>query len=95
MASRILTAVGNLRRFLEYGGSVRYGTDLGNGPVVPGINPREIRALQSAGLTPNDILLAMAGEDVSWIPGGLDLDPARFADVLATARVLDDSVQPR
>ncbi|MFI5895795.1 amidohydrolase [Actinoplanes sp. NPDC051513] len=91
----LVTAVGNLRRFLEYGGSVRYGTDLGNGPVVPGVNPREIRALQSAGLTPDDILPTMAGAGVSWIPGGLDLGPARFADVLATTRVLDDSVQPR
>ncbi|MFF5294225.1 amidohydrolase family protein [Paractinoplanes globisporus] len=95
------TAVGNLRRFLEYGGNVRYGTDLGNGPLIPGVNPREIRALQSAGMTPGDVLLAMTDRgpagpaDVSWIPGGLDLDPARFADVLATARVLDDSVRPR
>ncbi|MFD0520983.1 hypothetical protein [Paractinoplanes durhamensis] len=32
----LVTAVGNLRRFLEYGGSVRYGTDLGNGPLIPG-----------------------------------------------------------
>ncbi|MFD0520982.1 hypothetical protein [Paractinoplanes durhamensis] len=59
------------------------------------MNPREIRALQSAGLTPNDILAAMTGPDVTWIPAGLDLDPARFADVLATARVLDDTVRPR
>ena len=90
-----VTATGNLRRFLEYGGSVRYGTDLGNGPLPPGINPREIRALQAAGLSPADVLRAMTGEGVSWLPGGLDLDPARFADVLATARVLDDSVRPR
>jgi hypothetical protein len=89
------TAVANLRRFLEYGGHVHYGTDLGNGPLVPGVNPREIRALQSAGLTPNDILLCMTGPGVTWIPGGLDLDPARFADVLATARVLDEAVRPR
>jgi hypothetical protein len=89
------TAVANLRRFLEYGGSVRYGTDLGNGPLVPGVNPREVRALQAAGLTPDDILLTMTGSDVTWIPGGLDVDPHRFADVLATARVLDDSVRPR
>jgi imidazolonepropionase-like amidohydrolase len=90
-----VTAVANLRRFLEYGGRVRYGTDLGNGPLIPGVNPREIRALQSAGLTPADILLSMTGAGVTWIPGGLDLGPARFADVLATARVLDDSVRPR
>ncbi|GIM91811.1 amidohydrolase family protein [Paractinoplanes toevensis] len=91
----LATAVANLRRFLEYGGRVHYGTDLGNGPLIPGVNPREIRALQSAGLTPNDILQSMTGPDVTWLPGGLDLDPARFADTLATARVLDDTVRPR
>ena len=90
-----VTAIGNLRRFLAYGGSVRYGTDLGNGPLPPGINAREIRALQAAGLTPDEVLRAMAGDGVSWIPGGLDLDPARFAAVLATGRVLDESVRPR
>jgi cytosine/adenosine deaminase-related metal-dependent hydrolase len=89
------TALGNLRLFLEHGGRVRYGTDLGNGPLPPGVNPREIRALQSAGLSPADVLAAMTGEDLSWLPGGLDLDPARFADSLATTRVLDDTVRPR
>ena len=90
-----VTAVANLRRFLEYGGKERYGTDLGNGPLPPGVNPREVRLLQAAGLTPDDILLAMTGDDVTWIPGGLEMDPARFADSLATARVLDESVRPR
>ncbi|NMO53146.1 amidohydrolase [Actinoplanes sp. TBRC 11911] len=89
------TAIGNLRRFLEYGGSVRYGTDLGNGPLPPSVNPREIRALQSAGLTPDEILTTMTDDGVTWIPGGLDVEPTRFADVLATARVLDDDVRPR
>ncbi|HEY0534802.1 MAG TPA: amidohydrolase [Actinoplanes sp.] len=83
-----VTAVGNLRQFLSYGGSVRYGTDLGNGPLPPAINPREIRLLQSAGMSPAEILASMAGPGVAWIPGGLDFDPARFADVLATARVI-------
>ncbi|MEV6842884.1 amidohydrolase [Actinoplanes sp. NPDC051411] len=83
-----VTAVGNLRQFLSYGGSVRYGTDLGNGPLPPAINPREIRLMQSAGMAPSDILASMAGPGVAWVPGGLDLDPARFADVLATARVI-------
>ncbi|XVU23680.1 hypothetical protein ACQPZJ_41570 [Actinoplanes sp. CA-054009] len=89
-----VTAVGNLRLFLSYGGRVRYGTDLGNGPLPPAINPREVRLLQSAGMTPGDVLAAMTGDGLSWVPGGLDLDPARFADSLATARVLDDSVRP-
>ncbi|MEU4624031.1 amidohydrolase [Actinoplanes sp. NPDC023801] len=92
------TAVGNLRRFIEYGGSVRYGTDLGNGPLPPGVNTREIRLLQSAGLTPDQVLTAMTESDsatVSWLPGGLDLGSGSFADVLATARVLDTSLSPR
>jgi imidazolonepropionase-like amidohydrolase len=92
-------AVDNLRRFLGYGGSVRYGTDLGNGPLVPGVNPREVRALQRAGLTPEEVLVAMTGDadglPPSWIAGGLDLDATRFADVLATARVVGPEVRPR
>jgi hypothetical protein len=92
------TAIGNLRRFRWHGGTVLYGTDLGNGPLIPGINPREIRALLAAGLTPDDVLGAMAAPadtPPSWIAAGLDLDPERFADVLATARVVDEGVRPR
>jgi imidazolonepropionase-like amidohydrolase len=91
------TAIANLRRFLSYGGGVRYGTDLGNGPLPPAVNPREIRALQAAGLAPDRVLAAMTDLDAepSWIPGGLDLDPGRFADVMATARVVGPEVRPR
>jgi imidazolonepropionase-like amidohydrolase len=91
------TAIANLRRFLQYGGSVRYGTDLGNGPLPPGVNPREIRSLQAAGLGPDQVLAAMTdpGAAPSWIAGGLDLDPGRFADVLATARVVGPEIRPR
>lgn len=92
------TAIGNLRRFLEYGGTVRYGTDLGNGPLPPAINPREIRGLLDAGLSPPAVLAAMTGfegAEPCWIPGGLDLDLGRFADVLATARVVGPEVRPR
>ncbi|WP_430783516.1 amidohydrolase family protein [Actinoplanes sp. G11-F43] len=90
-------AVDNLRRFAGFGGTVRYGTDLGNGPLPPGINAREIRLLQAAGLTPGAVLTAMTektGTTLSWISGGLDLTPERFADVLVTARVLDAGVHP-
>jgi imidazolonepropionase-like amidohydrolase len=90
------TAVRNLRLFLGYGGRVRYGTDLGNGPQPLGVNPAEIRLLQAAGLSPADVLAAMTAVDPGdppapscVVPGGLDDDPRRFAASLATARVLD------
>ncbi|GAA2477334.1 amidohydrolase family protein [Winogradskya humida] len=57
------TAIANLRQFVSYAGKVRYGTDLGNGPLPLGVNAREIRALQLAGLSPSDILTAMTGSD--------------------------------
>lgn len=88
------TAVDNLRRFVERGGSVRYGTDLGNGPLPPGVNPREITALRSAGLAPDDVLAAMAdprsGNTPCWVPGGLDRAPEDFAESLSAARPLND-----
>ena len=93
------TAVANLRHFLGYGGHVRYGTDLGNGPLPPGINLRELRALQGAGLGGEQILTAMTGDRTGvppcWIAGGLDLDPARFAGSLGTARVVGPELRPR
>jgi imidazolonepropionase-like amidohydrolase len=52
-------AVDNLRRFAEAGGRVRYGTDLGNGAIPPGIDPREVGLMASAGLGTSAILRAM------------------------------------
>ena len=49
-------ALENLRRFLEAGGRVAYGTDLGNGPIPPGIHAGEVRHLVRAGLTPERVL---------------------------------------
>jgi imidazolonepropionase-like amidohydrolase len=51
--------VDNLRRFAEAGGRVRYGTDLGNGAIPPGIHSREAAHLAAAGLSPDAILRAM------------------------------------
>jgi imidazolonepropionase-like amidohydrolase len=53
------TAVDNLRRFQLAGGRVRYGTDLGNGPIPPGIHAGEALHLAAAGLSPNQILVSM------------------------------------
>ena len=51
----------NLRRFHRAGGRVLYGTDLGNGPLPVGLNRREIEALLSVGLAPDEILTALTG----------------------------------
>jgi imidazolonepropionase-like amidohydrolase len=53
------TAVDNLRRFADAGGTVSYGTDLGNGPIPPGIHVGEVVHLAAAGLSPEAILRAM------------------------------------
>jgi imidazolonepropionase-like amidohydrolase len=52
-------AIDNLRRFHAAGGKVRYGTDLGNGPLPPAVNAREILALEQAGLDGRAILQAI------------------------------------
>ncbi len=56
----VRTALDNLRRFHEAGGEVRYGTDLGNGPIPPGVDVREALLLAEAGLGPEEVLQAMA-----------------------------------
>ena len=53
------TAIDNLRRFHEAGGVVLYGTDLGNGPVPPGVDLREVFLLREAGLGAEAIVRAM------------------------------------
>lgn len=54
-------AIDNLRRFRAVGGRVVYGTDMGNGPTPVGPNPTEIRLLERAGLTGEDLLTAVLG----------------------------------
>jgi len=66
------TAVDNLRRFAEAGGAVLYGTDLGNGPIPPGIHVGEAVHLAAAGLSPEAIVQAMtAGRLEPGAPGDL------------------------
>jgi len=70
-------AQGNLRRFAAAGGQVLYGTDLGNGPLPTGLNPREVGALFGAGLSLDAVVSALVppaypargfGPLLSWIP---------------------------
>ncbi len=56
---QIRTAIDNLSRFARAGGRVLYGTDLGNGPIPPGIDVREVNLLFQSGLAPEAVLETM------------------------------------
>ncbi|MEU2201336.1 hypothetical protein [Isoptericola sp. NPDC019482] len=90
-------ALDNVRRFVAAGGRVRYGTDLGNGPLPVGLNARELAALAAAGLGRRSLLVALVGDEppaglVSFVPGPAPAptDPGPVhAAWLARATVLD------
>jgi imidazolonepropionase-like amidohydrolase len=83
------TAIDNLRRFHAAGGRVRYGTDLGNGPLPQAVNAREITALGEAGLGGPAILRAITTGPLS--PGyradlaAVPADPLRDPGSLTAA----------
>ncbi|MFE6254340.1 hypothetical protein [Agromyces sp. NPDC057865] len=52
-------AAGNLRRFLDAGGRVLYGTDLGNGDQPLGVNADELALMAGAGLDAPALLAAI------------------------------------
>ncbi len=81
----LAVAVDNLRRFAAAGGAVRYGTDLGNGAIPPGIHVGEAFHLASAGLSHGRILELLAGG-----PGlvGLDGDPRTDLQALGRVRLV-------
>ena len=77
----LATATDNVRRFHAAGGSVLYGTDMGNGPTPVGLNPAELDALRDAGIDGDDLLRALAPQDprdpesvLLRLPG-VDADP--------------------
>lgn len=84
----IRTALDNLRRFHAVGGEVAYGTDLGNGPIPPGIHLREAQLMAEAGLSREDVLAAMAlGPLMPGAPADLI---ALGSDPLEGLEALDD-----
>jgi imidazolonepropionase-like amidohydrolase len=60
-------AIDNLRTFSEVGGRTVYGTDLGNAGPGPGIDRREIRAMATAGLSPQQIVSSATVESARWL----------------------------
>lgn len=78
-APELDVALDNLRRFVQAGGRVAYGTDLGNGPIPAGIDAHEAALLDAAGVQDERLLEAMtehvlgAGEPADLI--GLGANP--------------------
>ena len=88
--------VAEARRFVEAGGTLLYGSDIGNPGVPFGIDVTELRMLRRAGLSPDEVLAAAtsrAGEQIGLDPLGTIAEGAP-ADVIAIsgdARSLPDS----
>jgi imidazolonepropionase-like amidohydrolase len=80
-------AIANLRAFLNAGGRVVYGTDLGNEGPRPGIDAREIDGLISAGMTGTEIVASATVHAARWL--GMDevgiLAAGMQADMVAVA----------
>jgi hypothetical protein len=78
ITEEFVVARDNLRRFHAFGGTIVYGTDLGNGPLPLGVNERELRALVAAGISESGVVRAMTpahfGTAASYLPGGHDDD---------------------
>lgn len=86
-------AIENLERFLEAGGHVVYGTDLGNQGPSPGIDRREVSATAKAGMSGHDIIRSASVDSAKWL--GLEgvgaLAPGMDADVVGVkGNPLDD-----
>jgi imidazolonepropionase-like amidohydrolase len=77
-------AIENLSNFARAGGRVLYGTDLGNGPVPPGIHLREVQLLWQSGLPAEAIL-----EGMMRAP----LEPGAPADLIGVARNPFEDIQ--
>jgi imidazolonepropionase-like amidohydrolase len=78
-------AIANTRRFVEAGGRVVYGTDLGNAGPQPGIDAREVDALERAGMSGIDIVKAATVTASSWLGLGDrgSITPGKIADLVA------------
>jgi imidazolonepropionase-like amidohydrolase len=72
------TALDNLTRFAALGGTVVYGTDLGNDMSRTDLNPREVAALRDAGLDAVALIAAMTASGLlpSLSGSGRDRAPA-------------------
>jgi imidazolonepropionase-like amidohydrolase len=78
VTTELRVACDNLVRFRAAGGTVVYGTDLGNGPIPPGIHVREALLLHEVvRMTPEEVLIAMTA---------MRLEEGAAADLVALGR---------
>jgi hypothetical protein len=101
LTENFVTARDNLRRFHAFGGSIVYGTDLGNGPLPNGVNERELRALIATGISEVGLVRAITptryGSAVSYLPGTQDDDICSWlasASVITARQLADPELMP-
>ncbi|MGH2693347.1 MAG: amidohydrolase family protein [Actinomycetota bacterium] len=78
-------AIENVGAFVEAGGAVVYGTDLGNEGPRPGIDRREIEGMRAAGMEARDIVAAATVGAAHRLatPGVGAIAPDYVADIIA------------
>jgi hypothetical protein len=90
-------ASANLAQFAAAGGTVLYGTDLGNGDLPIGVNEREFRALHDAGIQGPALIAALTdpwpldagtGAFATFVPGSPPTTPDGLPAWLADAAVV-------
>jgi hypothetical protein len=79
-------ALDNARRFVAAGGTLVYGTDMGNGPTPVGVNEREIELLGEVGLTGEALLRAVLGPADAPALTGPGPEPRTAAELTAWLR---------
>lgn len=76
--------IGNVRRFFALGGTVLYGTDLGNYGPRPGIDVSELSLMVQAGMSRQAVIESATGRAADWL--GLKdrgrLAPGLWADIV-------------
>lgn len=86
-------AIDNVRRFHAAGGTVLYGTDMGNGPTPVDLNPQEIAALRETGVGDTDLLRALHPVDPRNLRSALLLLPPASVDPLRARRLTADDLK--
>ena len=92
-ADQANVAISNVRAFVEAGGRVVYGTDLGNAGPGPGIDALEVGRMEKAGMTAIAIVRSATADAAAWL--GLDkkgsLAPGMDADIVCLEGAIENA----